>query len=151
MATDTCRICLGELSPGEETHTTKCGHTFHKECFDTLDNTYSKAALRCPICNETLRTPVFNSKLIDKEIEDYIEDWGELNCDELIEQIELTYGKKFVVDKNLIRNECEKHKMNGGRRHRSKKIRNNKKKTYRRKRHIKKKSVKRRRTYRTKK
>lgn len=151
MATVSCRICLGEISPDEETHKTKCGHTFHKECFDTLEKTYSKAALRCPICNETLRTPLFDSKLINKEIEEYKEDWGELNCDDLIEQIELTYGKNFVIDKKLIKDECEKHKT-GGRKHRTKKIRNNKKKTHRIKRHTnRKKSTKKRRTYNSKK
>jgi len=48
---ETCSICLGELLPEEQIYKTKCGHKFHKECFDTLENTYQNATLKCPMCN----------------------------------------------------------------------------------------------------
>ena len=60
---ETCSICLGELLPEEQIHKTKCGHKFHKECFDTLENTYQNATLKCPMCNTVLRTPKFTNDL----------------------------------------------------------------------------------------
>jgi hypothetical protein len=156
---------LGELLPEEQIHKTKCGHEFHKECFDTLENTYRNATLKCPMCNTVLRTPKFTSDLINKEINEYKEEWGELDCDDLIKQIDLTYGKTFEIDKDEIHIECEKNITKGGKKNTTKKIRNkiqnkihsNNKKTYKkktnRKKHVscKKKSIKRIKTRRYKK
>ena len=38
---ETCRICLEEISP-EDLYTTKCGHKFHKDCFEGLENINKK-------------------------------------------------------------------------------------------------------------
>ena len=149
---ETCSICLGELLPEEQIYKTKCGHKFHKECFDTLENTYQNATLKCPMCNTVLRTPKFTSELINKEINDYKEEWDELDCDDLTKQIELTYGKTFDINKDEIHIECEKNITKGGKKHTTKKmqnkIQNNNKKTYKKKTY-KKKTYK-KKTYRKK-
>jgi hypothetical protein len=105
---ETCRICLGDFEPGERKHTTSCKHTFHQACFDELAKTYKTGTLRCPICNKTLGIPHFDKDLIGQEIKEYMEDWGELNCASLVEQIKLTYGSKFSIDENEVMTECNK-------------------------------------------
>ena len=137
-----CSICLDNITPQNETHQTKCGHIFHKDCFNNFDNMYKKTTLKCPLCNEVLRVPKFDEDMLIQEINEYKEEWGELDCNDLIKTIELSYGKKFDIDKNKLYKECEKNKTIGGKNF-TKKTRKNKKRK-----HLKNKSKKRRKTYR---
>ena len=43
-----CSICIEPITDSQESKTTKCGHTFHKECYRTwiLQNT------SCPLCRQ---------------------------------------------------------------------------------------------------
>lgn len=119
---ENCRICLEDISPRDQ-YITKCGHTFHKECFEHLENVNKKSILRCPICNEILRIPTLDN--INELIDDYIHDWDitelkDLDCHNLLDEIKLTYGKKFNINPHEIHAMCEERKQIGGktRRHR---------------------------------
>ena len=127
---ETCRICLEEISP-EDLYTTKCGHKFHKDCFEGLENINKKTILRCPLCNEILKRPSLDSQLINEEIDMYIADWGELNCEDLIEQLKLTYGKIFEINEDKIHAECEKRNQHGGNKRRRKNTKRYRKNTKR--------------------
>jgi len=74
------------------------------------------------MCNNNLRVPKFTDEMIDTEINDYIEDWGSLDCNELLDQIKQTYRDKFIIDDNYILEKCRQH--TGGTR---RKIRNKRK------------------------
>jgi hypothetical protein len=93
--------------------TTSCGHSFHKECFDLFEKSNKKTILKCPSCRKILRVPLFDEEQIRNAIEDYKEEWGELECDGLIEDIKISYGKTFDIDEDLIREECMKDKGAG--------------------------------------
>ena len=121
-----CVICLDEMTKGEVLMTTSCGHTFHKECFDIFEKSNKKTILKCPSCRKIVRVPVFDEEQIENAILDYKEDWGELDCDGLIEDIRNSYGKTFEIDEDAIRTACIKD--NGGGYKSNKKNKTNKKK-----------------------
>jgi hypothetical protein len=121
-----CVICLDEMTKGEVLMTTSCGHTFHKECFDLFEESNKKTILKCPSCRKIVRVPVFDEEQIENAILDYKEDWGELDCDGLIEDIRNSYGKTFEIDEDAIRTACIKD--NGGGYKSNKKNKTNKKK-----------------------
>lgn len=113
---ETCRICIDDMLPNERKYTTICNHSFHADCFENWKKTNKYNILKCPNCNRELEIPTFNVDLIKKEIDDYIDDWGELNCEDLITQIDKTYSSKFLIDRQLIKAECNKRQQSGGRR-----------------------------------
>ena len=120
-----CSICMEDISD-ENKIITECKHTFHKDCFDQYDYINRKNILRCPLCNKVLRIPVIDDEIIENEIHDYINDWGDLDCDGMIEQIKLTYKDKFIIDDAYIKQKCGEVKQMGGKK-RTK--RNHKKRT----------------------
>jgi len=124
---ENCRICLEDISP-EDTYKTKCGHKFHKDCFEHLEKINIKTKLRCPVCNEVLRNPKLD---INEEIDAYIKEWGGLNCHDLIEELKLTYGKIFEINEDEIHAECEKRNQVGGNKRRRKNTKRYRKNTKR--------------------
>lgn len=57
MSENNCSICIEPITDSQETKTTACGHTFHKECYRTwiLQNT------SCPICrHEGMDVDIWN-------------------------------------------------------------------------------------------
>lgn len=130
---ETCRICIDDMLPNERKYTTICNHSFHADCFENWKKTNKYNILKCPNCNRELEIPTFNSELIKKEIDDYIDDWGELNCEDLITQIDKTYSSKFLIDRQLIEAECNKRQQqSGGRRRRRHKSHRQRRRTTRR-------------------
>ena len=121
-----CSICMEAISD-ENKFITECKHTFHKDCFEHYDYINRKTILRCPLCNKVLRIPVIDDEIIEKEIHDYINDWGNLDCDGMIEQIKLTYKDKFIIDDDYIKQKCEEVKRQMGGKKRTR--RNHKKRT----------------------
>ena len=130
--TTSCSICMEDIL-AKDKYITPCNHTFHKNCFAQLINANKKSKLHCPNCKFLLNKPVFDNELIQKEINDYLEEWdSDLNCDDLIEQINLTYGKTFLINNEQIKDICISRGRERGRgtmRKTNKK--RNKRKTYR--------------------
>ena len=122
-----CVICLDEMTKGEVLMTTSCGHTFHKECFDLFEKSNKKTILKCPSCRKIVRVPVFDEEQIENAILDYKEDWGELDCDGLIEDIRNSYGKTFEIDEDAIRTACIKDNGGGYKSNKKNKTNKNKK------------------------
>tara|TARA_R110000824_G_scaffold42883_4_gene125654 strand:+ start:8060 stop:8440 length:381 start_codon:yes stop_codon:yes gene_type:complete len=54
-----CPICLELITEFKELETQKCGHNFHKDCFDGLCNAEKhKKIIECPLC----RIKIYNKK-----------------------------------------------------------------------------------------
>jgi hypothetical protein len=108
-----CSICMDDILDSNNKVTTKCHHTFHKDCLDKWSKSIGEisAKVPCPLCKTNLNAPPLTEKEIDIEIDDYIENWRDepdkLSCDDLIKQIKLTYKDKDIND-TLIKQKCEK-------------------------------------------
>jgi len=53
---DTCGICLNDMTNSKDTKKTKCGHRFHKECLLTYCKTREQQDLDtpCPFCRKNI-------------------------------------------------------------------------------------------------
>ena len=106
---DYCSICFDDINQ-QDAYKTKCNHFFHKECFANHLKANQTNILKCPLCNEVLRIPQINYEMIQTAIDDYINAWDTLDCNELIKEMKITYKideGKFEMNEALVRQLCE--------------------------------------------
>ena len=58
-----CSVCLEDNIPKEECVVTKCGHSFHKSCFEKLIDHSEKMCVSCPYCRTNLKVEMIRYKL----------------------------------------------------------------------------------------
>lgn len=128
-----CMICLEDMMKTDILHKTHCEHYFHKNCFDKYIAANRRNKKKCPLCNKLLGIPTVDDEMIEEEIDSYISDWGNLDCDDMIELLKLTYKDKFVINEDYIKQKCEERKslIGGNKRLKQKNKRNKSKRTNR--------------------
>jgi hypothetical protein len=58
-----CSVCLEDNIPEEECVVTKCGHSFHKACFEKILDFTDKMCVSCPYCRTNLNVEMIRYKL----------------------------------------------------------------------------------------
>jgi hypothetical protein len=100
MSNTTCPICYEEFEESDNIKKSRCCHSFHMRCYETMIDLSRSLFLRCPICRAIIHNNGTNTEITDNIDENMTEEQEEIRRIMTIEDQE----SQQIGNVNIINN-----------------------------------------------